>query len=105
MISVILNVYKRPYTLEAQIAAIKEQSVGIKSENIHVWYNHVEGLEQPLPKDPNIKVYKANWNTKFFGRFMILTSKKTNLCPLRYRFLSLRTFGENCFCDRKRGKS
>lgn len=71
MISVILNVYKRPYTLESQIEAIKNQTVGIKSENIHVWYNYVEGLEQPLPKDPLIKTYKANWNTKFFGRFTI----------------------------------
>jgi hypothetical protein len=43
MISVILNVYKRPYTLEAQIKAIKEQSIPIKSENIHVWYDNVEG--------------------------------------------------------------
>ena len=29
MISVILNVYKRPYSLDKQIKAIKEQSVGI----------------------------------------------------------------------------
>lgn len=69
-ISVILNVYKRPYTLEAQIEAIKNQTVGIPSENIHVWYNDAD-VEQFLPEDENIKTYECNWNTKFFGRFMI----------------------------------
>ena len=34
MISVILNVYKRPYTLESQIESILNQSVEIKPENI-----------------------------------------------------------------------
>ena len=37
-ISVILNVYKRPDTLEKQIEAVKKQSIPIKSKNIHVWY-------------------------------------------------------------------
>lgn len=71
MISVILNVYKRPYTLEAQIEAIKNSTIPIRSEDIHVWYNHVDGVEQPLPKDPKIKTYRSSWNTKFFGRFTI----------------------------------
>jgi hypothetical protein len=78
MISVILNVYKRPYTLEAQIKAIKEQSIPIKSENIHVWYNNVEdGIEQFLPEDENIKTYECSYNTKFFGRFTIPLLCKT----------------------------
>ena len=70
MISVILNVYKRPYTLEKQIAAIKNQSVPIKSENIHVWYNYGAVL-QNFPADKAIKTYACNWNTKFYGRFTI----------------------------------
>lgn len=70
MISVILNVYKRPYTLEAQIDAIKNQSIEVKSEDIHVWYNQ-SGLEQKNPVDEKIKTYKSNWNTKFHGRFTI----------------------------------
>ena len=70
MISVVLNAYKRPYMLEKQIQAIKEQSVGIKPENIHVWYNK-SGVAQHLPKDGSINTYNCNWNTKFFGRFMI----------------------------------
>ena len=39
MISVILNVYKRPYSLEKQIESILNQSVKVNPENIHVWYN------------------------------------------------------------------
>ena len=79
MISVILNVYKRPYSLEKQIESILNQSVEIKPENIHVWYNHVDGVEQQLPKDSRIKTYQSNWNTKFFGRFMIPL-----LCDTKY---------------------
>jgi len=75
-ISVILNVFKRPYTLEKQIEAIKNQSINIKSENIHVWYNK-SGVNQYAPKDNKIKTYYANWNTKFFGRFTIPLLLKT----------------------------
>ena len=71
MISIILNVYKRPYTLETQIKSILDQSVEIKPENIHVWYNKVDGVMQPNPKDDRIKTYRCNWNTTFFGRFTI----------------------------------
>lgn len=70
MISVILNVYKRPHTLERQIEAIKNQSVLVKPEDIHVWYNKSD-VPQFYPKDGAIKTYTANWNTKFFGRFTI----------------------------------
>lgn len=70
MISVILNVYKRPHMLEKQIQALKNQSVPIKSENIHVWYNKSD-VAQYLPQDKEIKTYTANHNTKFWGRFTI----------------------------------
>lgn len=70
MISVILNVYKRPHTLEKQIEAVMNQSVKIEPENIHVWYNS-SGVQQYLPKNKAIKTYICNWNTKFFGRFTI----------------------------------
>ena len=69
-ISVILNVYKRPETLAQQIDAILRQTVKIKPENIHVWYNE-SGMEQFLPEDENIKTYECSWNTKFHGRFTI----------------------------------
>jgi len=78
MISVILNVYKRPYSLEDQINAIKSQSIEIKSEDIHVWYNLPdEEIEQFLPSDKKIKTYRCNYNTKFFGRFTIPLLCKT----------------------------
>jgi len=69
-ISVILNVYKRPDTLEKQIEAILNQSIRIKPENIHVWFNN-SGIDQYLPEDEKINTYECNWNTKFFGRFTI----------------------------------
>jgi len=70
MISVILNVYKRPNMLERQIQAIRNQSIPIKSENIHVWYNKSD-VPQYLPIDKKINTYACNWNTKFWGRFTI----------------------------------
>jgi hypothetical protein len=80
MISVILNVYKRPYTLNAQIKAILNQSIGIKGEDIHIWINTPEeGLEQvdkvyydSLTKNGSgVKIYFCSYNTKFWGRFTI----------------------------------
>jgi len=75
-ISVILNVYKRGFTLDKQIEAIKNQTIKINSEDIHVWYNESEEV-QPLPTDKNVKVYKCNYNTKFWGRFLIPLICKT----------------------------
>mgnify|MGYP003633306627 CR=1 FL=1 len=92
MISIILNVYKRPYTLEHQIESIKNSSIDIKSENIHVWYNNVDGLEQPLPKDPLIKTYRSSWNTTFFGRFTI---------PLMCRTPYIAMFDDDMMCGTK----
>tara|TARA_R110000796_G_scaffold63162_2_gene145636 strand:+ start:9827 stop:10558 length:732 start_codon:yes stop_codon:yes gene_type:complete len=78
MISVILNVYKRPYSLEDQIKMIKAQSVEVKSENIHIWYNLPENeMEQYLPDDEKIKTYECNYNTKFYGRFTLPLLCKT----------------------------
>ena len=59
MISVILNVYKRPHMLEKQIRAIKAQSVEVKSENIHVWYNKSD-IAQYFPIDKDIRTYACN---------------------------------------------
>lgn len=70
MISVILNVYKRPHTLEQQIECVLNQSVSVRPENIHVWYNNA-GVDQPDPSIEAIKTYRCGWNTKFFGRFLV----------------------------------
>lgn len=69
-ISVILNVYKRPESLEKQIEAVLNQSVKIDPKNIHVWYNRSD-KQQFLPKNSDINTYVCNWNTKFFGRFTL----------------------------------
>lgn len=81
MISVVLNVYKRPHMLEKQIQALKNQSILIKSENIHVWFNK-SGVEQYFPADKDIKTYTCNWNTKFWGRFTIPLMLKTEYVAL-----------------------
>lgn len=78
MISVILNVYKRPGNLKKQLDAIFQQSVPVKPENIHVWYNNGE-VPQNYPDIPGIKTYTCNWNTKFWGRFTAAL-----LCTTKY---------------------
>lgn len=80
-ISVVLNVYKRPHMLEKQIEAILNQSVKIKPENIHVWYNKSD-VAQYSPKNKKINTYYANWNTKFFGRFIIPFLIKTEFVAM-----------------------
>lgn len=80
-ISIILNVYKRPYMLEKQIQAIKNQSILIESQNIHVWYNKSD-IAQYFPIDKEIKTYVCNWNTKFFGRFTLPLLIKTDFVAL-----------------------
>jgi hypothetical protein len=67
-ITVILNVYKRPHTLEKQIEAIKAQSVPVPDENIWIWYNKSD-VTQPPPKNPKHRTFRCNHNTKFHGRF------------------------------------
>lgn len=65
-ISVILNIYKRPENILKQIDRVL--NMGVLEKNIHVWYNDNLNFEI---KNKNIKTYKSNWNTKFWGRFMI----------------------------------
>lgn len=65
-ISVILNIYKRPENILKQIDRVL--NMGVLEKNIHVWYN--DNLNFKI-KNKNIKTYKSNWNTKFWGRFMI----------------------------------
>lgn len=80
-VSVILNVYKRGYTLEKQIESILNQSINVKPEDIHIWYNNSES-EQPIPNNKDIKTYHCNYNTKFFGRFTIPLLCKTKYIAL-----------------------
>ena len=73
MISVILNVYKRPYTINTQIEAILNQSVEIKESDIHIWVNTSETPITPVElKYRGVKIYNCNYNTKFWGRYPMI---------------------------------
>lgn len=67
-ITVILNCYRRPYNLELQIKAIKEQT--IKPKQIWVWVNKHEDNEnfdlESLGVD---RIFNNDYNWKFYGRF------------------------------------
>lgn len=74
MITAILTAYNRGYVLEEQIQSIKNQTV--KPEEIIVYYN--KGSEPQVEiNDPEIKVIKLNYNTKFHGRFAMALTAKT----------------------------
>ena len=67
-ITVILNAYRRPYNLEGQIAAIRQQSINPAS--IWLWVNDHEdnkGFDfSTLDVD---RIFKNDYNWKFYGRF------------------------------------
>tara|TARA_B100001564_G_scaffold270653_1_gene232271 strand:+ start:9755 stop:11365 length:1611 start_codon:yes stop_codon:yes gene_type:complete len=67
-ITVILNSYRRPYNLEMQIKAIREQTTA--PVQIWLWVNHHEDNEgfdySGLGLD---RIFKNDHNWKFYGRF------------------------------------
>lgn len=67
MITVILNCYKRPQYLKEQISAIKNQTIAV--DDIFIWYNKPEDMEQYDINDLGCKVAQCNHNFKFHGRF------------------------------------
>jgi len=75
MITVILNMYKRPQYLQEQIEAIRNQS--IVPEDIFIWYNKPEDGEQYDITDLGCKVATCNHNFKFHGRFAFALLAKT----------------------------
>lgn len=75
-ITVILTVYNRPYSLERQLEAIKNQSIEVKDENIWIWYNKGTA-KQSSPKNPIHKLFVCNHNTKFHGRFLAALLART----------------------------
>lgn len=81
MISVILNVYKRQEYLARQLECILNQSVPVRPENIHVWYNYADAPQVPLDME-GVNTYVCNKNTKFWGRFLIPLICKTEYVAL-----------------------
>jgi glycosyltransferase involved in cell wall biosynthesis len=75
-ITVILNVYNRPYSLEKQLEAIKNQTIKVDDGDIWIWYNKGTA-KQSSPKNSNHRLYVCNQNTKFHGRFAIALLART----------------------------
>lgn len=80
-ITVILNVYNRPYTLESQLEAVKNQTVKVADENIWIWYNRGTA-KQATPKNPAHRIFVCNQNTKFHGRFAAAMLAQTEYVAL-----------------------
>jgi hypothetical protein len=69
-ITAIVNVFRRVYTLDSQILAIKEQSIPPKS--IILWNNGNKEIDLSKYKnDPYFKVFDSNCNTGVWSRFII----------------------------------
>ncbi len=67
-VTVILNSYRRPYNLKMQIDAIRNQT--IKPTEIWLWINDHEDNKAFDYSELNIdKVFKNDYNWKFYGRF------------------------------------
>ena len=67
-ITVILNAYRRPYNLDAQIKAIRDQTRPPKQ--IWVWVNDHEDLNGfDFAQIDSDKVFRNDHNWKFYGRF------------------------------------
>lgn len=69
MITVILNIYKRPEYLKHQIESINNQT--IKPSEILIWNNKPEDTPQEDLLGLNYKVVQSNHNFKFHGRFAL----------------------------------
>lgn len=99
-ISVILNVYKRPYTLKTQIEAVLATEL-VLPEDIHVWINTPEAghnseetariIAFAANYSDKIKIYHCNHNTKFWGRFTI---------PLLCRTPYIAMFDDDVVCGK-----
>jgi hypothetical protein len=67
-VTCILNVYRRPQYLRAQIEALLNQT--IKPKDIFIWINNHEDNETlDLSSLSDYKVFKNNFNWKYHGRF------------------------------------
>lgn len=67
-ITVILNAYRRPHTIEKQIEALLGQSV--KPEEIWLWRNYHSDFDIDVASIKGIDKYcDSNHNWKYFGRF------------------------------------
>ena len=69
-ITAIINVYKRPHTIDAQLEAIKAQT--IPPQCIFIWNNGNREVDLSKYKDmPNVRVFDNNFNYGVWSRFLI----------------------------------
>jgi glycosyltransferase involved in cell wall biosynthesis len=86
-VSVILNVYKRPETLQAQLECIQNQSM--KVDEVLVWLNGIPDNDMTLIDEVinksalNVKTFRASRNEGVWPRFLIgFLAKSEYLCLL-----------------------
>jgi hypothetical protein len=101
-ITAIINIYKRPHTLDEQIDAIRKQT--IQPENIFIWNN---GNTINLDKYKNItdiRVFDNNHNYGVWSRFLIgLLANTTYICIFDDDTIPGNKWFENCInCMNKR---
>lgn len=100
-ISVILNVYKRRYTLKTQIEAVLATGL-VLPQDIHIWVNKVEGSDDVPAEleytkvlaeylEQGVKFYSCSHNTKFWGRFTL---------PLLCRTPYIAMFDDDVVCGK-----
>ena len=66
-ITAILTLYRRPYTLPEQAAALTAQTV--PADNVWLWINHHPEIDEPPIPDPIQRTFRTDYNWKFYGRF------------------------------------
>ncbi len=80
-ITVILNCYRRPEYLKEQIKAIKDQTK--EPHEIWVWVNyHEDNRDYDFDNLDVDRVFKNNYNWKYFGRFSAAMLAKTKYIAL-----------------------
>jgi len=69
-ITAIVNIYKRPHTLDTQINAIRAQTIPPKC--IFIWNNGNREVDlTPYKNMPNVRVFDNNYNFGVWSRFLI----------------------------------
>ena len=95
-LTVILNLYKRPHTLAAQIKAIREQT--IKPAKIILWVNNAKIPQDIRQNNPDIHIIESTENVGVWGRFTAaILAKTTYVCVFDDDTIPGRRWFENCF--------
>ncbi len=96
-ITAILNLYKRPHTLNAQIFALRCQTV--PPSQIMIWVNHADGVVIPpeIANDHSIHIIYSSRNTGVWGRFTAAILAQTEyVCVFDDDTIPGRRWFENC---------